>query len=447
MRDSGVSLAADVARGAIAAIDVAATALDAAGADTTNAFTALDEHVAQHAALVDRAVAEGAPAGLLAGVPIAVKDIIDHAGRTTTAGSTFYRSEAGITAPALHRLETAGAVVIGRTGLHEFAFGFSSENPWFGPVRNPWDHALSPGGSSGGSAAAVAAGIVPIALGSDTGGSVRVPAALCAVAGLKVTHGRIPLDGVFPLVPSLDTVGAIARTLEDLEVATRIMAGDDHPWDTEDSPVRLVVPRHWVDTAPLTHGTGEAFAAFLAAASDAGIAVEERDLVDLGPSPLQGALIGPEVAAIHREWRNEGLPYGADVAERIDAALAVGPEQMDEAHRWQLGLIEAMDSATADGALLATPTVAAMDKRIGEDIIEGHHYRSLLSWFTAPVNTSGCPALSMPVAGPGRMPSIQLIGPRWGEARLLSTARILEERGLLGVNAHTVSPPVPRSSK
>lgn len=447
MSDPGVSLAADVARGAVAAVDVAAIALDAAGADTTNAFTSLDEHVAQHAAIVDRAVAEGAPGGLLAGVPIAVKDVIDHAGRTTTAGSTFYRSEAGITAPALHRLETAGAVVIGRTGLHEFAFGFSSENPWFGPVHNPWDHALSPGGSSGGSAAAVAAGIVPIALGTDTGGSVRVPAALCAVAGLKVTHGRIPLDGVFPLVPSLDTVGAIARTLDDLEVATRIMAGDDHPWETEDSPVRLLVPLHWVDTAALTHGTREAFGSFLAAAADTGIAVEERDLVDLGPSPLQGALIGPEVAAIHREWRNEGLPYGADVGERIDAALAVGPEEVDEALRWQLRLIEAMDAATADGALLVTPTVAAMDKRIGEDIIEGHHYRSLLSWFTAPVNTSGCPALSMPVAGPGRMPSIQLIGPRWSEARLLNTARILEERGLLGVNAPAVTPPNPGSSE
>src|SRR5690606_2193534 len=132
-------------------------ALEAAGRDTRNIFTSVHSRAAE----IDP------PDGPLAGVPLAVKDLIDHAGATTTAGSAFYRHDASVTAPALARLEEAGAVVIGRTNLHEFAYGFSSENAWFGPVRNPWDPTLSAGGSSGGSAAAVAAGIVPLALGTD----------------------------------------------------------------------------------------------------------------------------------------------------------------------------------------------------------------------------------------------------------------------------------------
>ena len=139
-----------------------------------NVFTHLDDEAAMdRAAGLDGADDEGMPAGGLAGVPVGIKDLIDHEGRITTAGSAFYRHEAERSSPVVSRLEDAGAVVIGRTGLHEFAFGFSSENPHFGPVRNPWDPGTSPGGSSGGSAAAVAAGITPIAIGTDTGGSVR----------------------------------------------------------------------------------------------------------------------------------------------------------------------------------------------------------------------------------------------------------------------------------
>ena len=134
-------------------------------------------------------------------MPIGLKDLIDQEGQITTCGSAFYRHQAITSAAAVARLEQAGAVIIGRTGLHEWAYGFSSENPHFGPVRNPWNTQNSTGGSSGGSGAAVAAAITPISIGTDTGGSVRVPAAMCGTFGLKVTYNRIPLDGVFPLVP------------------------------------------------------------------------------------------------------------------------------------------------------------------------------------------------------------------------------------------------------
>ena len=153
---------------------------------TLNVFTQLDHDAAMdRAAGIDAAAGDGMPGGDLAGVPIGIKDLIDHEGRITTAGSAFYRHEAERSSSVVSRLEEAGAVVIGRTGLHEFAFGFSSENPHFGPVRNPWDPGTSPGGSSGGSAAAIAAGITPIAIGTDTGGSVRVPAALCGCYGSR----------------------------------------------------------------------------------------------------------------------------------------------------------------------------------------------------------------------------------------------------------------------
>lgn len=404
-----------------------ANAVAAARADDTNSFIEVDETV------LDLDVRPGP----LAGIPVAVKDLIDQAGHTTTAGSAFYRYQAQATAPAIGRLEQAGAVVVGRTNLHEFAFGFSSENPWFGPVLNPWDHSLSTGGSSGGSAAAVAAGIVPVAIGTDTGGSVRVPAALCAVVGLKVTHGLIPLDGVFPLVPSFDTVGAIADSLAGLEAATAAMAGNTWPSSPGSiDPLRLIVPAQWVDSAPIDPAVDKAFSGFVEAVSGCGLEVGRRSLPEVGPSRHQAALIAREVAPIHAEWRRGGRPYGADVGERIDAALrlAEDPGAQAAATAWGAEVTRAMQQATSDGSLLVTPTVAAIDKRIGEDEIHGHHYRTVLSWFTAPVNPTGLPALTIPIAGEGRMPSVQLIGPPHSEPRLLAAARHLIAAGVAGLN-------------
>ena len=229
-----MSLIADLA-GAVRRREVSATAtvqraLDAAEASQValNGFTFVDrEGALARAARIDASIAAGETGGPLSGVPIALKDLIDQSGIPTTNGSAFSAVVPDVSATVVERLEAAGAVVIGRTGLHEFAFGFTSENPHFGPVRNPWDVTLSPGGSSGGSAAVVAAGIVPAAIGTDTGGSVRVPAALCGVIGLKVTHGRVPLTGVTPLAPSLDTVGPIARTVGDVAAVYAAIAGDD----------------------------------------------------------------------------------------------------------------------------------------------------------------------------------------------------------------------------
>ncbi len=224
---SAVEIGSQVRTARLRARSVVQEAIDAAERSQSelNAFTLIDSDGATaRAEAIDALVDQGKDPGPLAGVPVALKDLIDQTGLPNTRGSGFRATTPSHSAAVVRRLGAAGAVIIGRTGLHEFAFGFTSENPWFGPVHNPWNLANSPGGSSGGSAASVASGIVPISIGTDTGGSVRVPAAMCGVFGLKVTHGRVPLTGVYPLVASFDTVGPLARSIEDLAAAYVVMA-------------------------------------------------------------------------------------------------------------------------------------------------------------------------------------------------------------------------------
>jgi aspartyl-tRNA(Asn)/glutamyl-tRNA(Gln) amidotransferase subunit A len=347
------------------------------------------------------------------------------------------------------RLEEAGAVVIGRTGLHEFAFGFSSENPWWGPVRNPQDPDTSPGGSSGGSAAAVAAGVVPIALGTDTGGSVRVPAALCGVVGLKPTHGRIPLTGVFPLVASIDTVGPLARTVGDAALAWSVLSGDDpaDPWsiphpagtppeEADPAALRVGVPHPWVDR-PLGDDVATAFRTALDRISDLGALVVDVAIPEVDPPGRLGDSIGPEVAAVHRAWlARHPDGYGRDVRVRLEQAAAVELDEFVAALAWRASLRNGMERALAGLDVLVTPTTAVSSKRIGVDDVEtaagSESHRRALSWFTAPVNHAGLPALAVPLdTGPGPPPSLQMIGPARAERRLLALGRALEAAGIV----------------
>jgi aspartyl-tRNA(Asn)/glutamyl-tRNA(Gln) amidotransferase subunit A len=364
--------------------------------------------------------------GSLAGVPIGVKDLIDQAGKVTTCGSAFYRKTADHTAPAVHRLEEAGATVIGRTGLHEFAFGFSSENPHFGPVRNPWDPDTSAGGSSGGSAAAVAAGIVPVAIGTDTGGSVRVPAALCGCFGLKVTYGAIPLEGVFPLVPSIDTVGPIASSTVGLEAAYRAMARESAPIPEMQS-LRFGIPQPWYDEGPLSTEVDVAFRNAIEAIRLMGHQVNPIHLPDVIPTRKIGFAIAPEVIAAHRDFRASKQPYGEDVAQRLDEASSVSDDQADQGRQWQAMIRSRFADALATVDLLITPTVPSMRKTIGVDLIDGVQYRKVLSWFTSIVNHALLPAVALPLAGTGSPPvSAQVIGPPGSDLALLALARAIE---------------------
>lgn len=374
-------------------------------------------------------------AGPLEGLPVVVKDIIDQEGLPTTCGSGFYRAIPEHDAPVISRLRAAGATVVGRTGLHEWAYGFSSENPWFGPIRNPWDLSLSPGGSSGGSAVAVAAGLVPAALGTDTGGSIRVPAALTGLFGLKPTWGRVPTTGTFPLAPSLDTIGPLARDITTLRLLFKATLGD---FSSIEPPVarRIGIPSQWVSGAPAEDGLAYWFGRARTDLVALGFELVEIDDPLLIPWGKIQELAGFEAAAVHHTFRSQGRRYGPEVATRLDAAEKVTGAEYAAAHRWRASLVEAFAAAFGQVDLLVTPAVAARRKVIGEEQIGGQHYRPVLSWFSALVNHAGLPALALPLthdSEPGLPPhSLQIIAPWWQEDALLAVGDRLEREGLVG---------------
>lgn len=398
---------------------------------TVNAFISLDdERALARAEEIDRRIAAGEVVGPLAGVPVGVKDLIDHEGRVTTAGSSFYAIQATETAPCLARLERAGAVVVGRTNLHEWAFGFNSENAHWGPVRNPWDLDTSAGGSSGGSGAAVAAGITPIAVGTDTGGSVRVPAALCGTYGLKVTYGRIPLQGVFPLVPSIDTVGPLAASMDGIEHAYRAMSEDDTPLPPP-AALRLGIPEPWFGDAPVQDEIAGAFADAVAEMVSLGHQVHPIDMPDVVPTKELIDAIGEEVSAAHRGFRARGEHYDPAVESRIEMAESVTPEKTAAARRWQEMIRARFSDALSTVDFLVTPTCPARTKVIGEDTIGGRSHRAVLSYFTALVNHALHPALALPLARSGAPPaSLQVVGPLGSEAALIGFGHSLAGAGI-----------------
>lgn len=448
-----------VRRGDVSVVEVVGEALDRAARDPHNAFVLVDADGAlRRAEDLDRRIAAGEDPGPLAGVPIALKDLVDQAGLPNTRGSSFPPEVPTRSATVVERLEAAGAVIVGRAGLHEFAFGFTSENEWFGPVRNPLDPALSPGGSSGGSAAAVAAGVVPVGIGTDTGGSVRVPAALCGLVGVKPTHGLVPLTGVFPLAPSLDTVGPITRDVADAALVLAVIAGDDpsDPWSVPGagfapppaeilSGIRIGRLVSW-DEAPATRAVRAAVDAALAAAVDAGATVVDVDEPRLVPDADARVGAYVEVAAIHRErYARAPERYGPSVAARIEEALATPADALVGALRWRAGARHALVRLGESVDVLAVPTVGATRKPIGvtEIDVDGipMFHRTVLASFTAPINGMGAPAIALPLPGSEvPPPSLQLVAPPRSEGRLLQVAAALEEAGIVGTNASRSAP-------
>lgn len=428
----------------MAVVDDVAAAVERAEASQPiiNAFTLIDHAGAlARAASIDRTVADGGAAGPLIGIPVAIKDLIDQRGLPTKNGSAFEPEVPDRSATVVTRLEDAGAVIIGRNGLHEFAYGFTSENEHFGPVRNPWDTDLSPGGSSGGSAAAVAAGVVPVAIGTDTGGSVRVPAALCGILGLKTTHGRIPLRGVTPLAPSLDTVGPLARSVADLATTFgALTASSPQVSSASVGPggLRIAVPAQW-NAGPIDSRTSTAFEGALSGLAGAGATVERIDAPGLTITDVAAAAVSVEIVRVHRDrWPEYADRYGSEVAARLRAASEVPEADAHEALSWDAAVREALAGLFDSFDVVATPTVGSTRKVIGRpDIdIDGHDvfHRTVLSSYTWPVNRAGNPALAVPIPASGSPPaSLQLIGPRDGDERLLAIGFGLEDAGLIRV--------------
>jgi amidase len=334
-------------------------------------------------------------------------------GIPTTAGSRVVASSATPAlsdAACLRGARAAGARIVGRTNLHELALGVTGINPWYGTPVNPLDPLLVPGGSSSGSAVAVATDEADVAYGSDTGGSVRIPAACCGTTGLKTTWGRIPLEGVWPLAPTFDTVGPMARDVAGLVVGMQLL----EPGFVVAPPGPVRVGRLRVEADPL-----------IDAAIDEALAATEWSVVDVSVPSWDSVTMAAGMLLVLEAWnvdrRLVGQGLGADVEGRLLAGSRVGPEAAAgaevarEAFRVELsGLWETVD-------FLATPTLTIFPPRVDDPD------ELLVARCTLPVNLAGVPALALPVPSRGPVPaSLQLVGPAGCEERLLAAGQTAE---------------------
>jgi AtzE family amidohydrolase len=443
---SATEIAASVAAGTTSARAVIDAALEriAARDGVLNAFT--DITAARARARAD-AIDAGHVSGPLAGVPFAVKNLFDVAGLPTRAGSAINRERA----PSVHdsvlitRLERAGAVLVGALNMGEYAYDFTGENCHDGPSRNPHDPSRMTGGSSGGSGAAVAGGLVPIALGSDTNGSIRVPASLCGLFGLKPTFGRLPRTGSFPFVSSLDHLGPLTRSVGDLACAYDAMQGHDSgdPFCAE-RPVNPV-------SATLDSGISGLRIARAGGYFRTGLTLEaeravshichaldaSRDVVlpEAGRARAAAYLITTaEGAALHLErLRTRPMDFDPDVRDRLIAGAMVPAAMVIQAQkfrRWYreavLHLFNTVDAIIAPATPCTAPALG--QKNFLVDGVE-MPVRANLGIFTQPISFIGLPVVAVPVAG--AMPiGVQIIAPPWREDIALRIARHLEVTGI-----------------
>jgi aspartyl-tRNA(Asn)/glutamyl-tRNA(Gln) amidotransferase subunit A len=408
-----------------------------------NAFMAIEAEEALEAAdAADAALARGDRAGPLHGVPLAHKDMYYEAGKVVTCGSRIRRDfVATTTSTVLQRLKDAGAIRLGSLQMAEFAYGPTGHNSHYGAVHNPFalDHIT--GGSSSGSGAAVAARLTFAALGSDTGGSIRMPAHFCGVTGLKTTVGRISRAGAMPLSQSLDTVGPLARTVEDCAVLVALMAGAD-PEDPTALPEP--VPDYAAATTEsikgLTIGVPATFYvddldAEVASALDATIAVLRREGANIVTVELPDQrqlssaaqlVLAVEAAAFHKRWMIERTQeYGPQVLMRLQNGLAIPAISYLEAMRWRgpalaayLAAVKGVDAVLAPVSPVPAPTIAESDVGTAPD---AEAVIQRLTRFTRPINYLGLPSLSIPSGFTRRgLPvGMQLVGRSFDEAMLL----------------------------
>lgn len=405
----------------------------------TNAFIRVDaDRARQEAAAADELFARGIDRGPLQGIPISLKDLIDVAGEVTTAASRVLADRrAASDATIVTRLRAAGAILIGKTNLHEFALGTTCEDSAFGPVRNPHDLTRSPGGSSGGSAVAVATGMGLASIGTDTGGSIRIPAAACGVVGLKATYGEVPVDGVIPLSTSFDHAGPLARSAEDAALLWAVLtARRPRPLETI-TPARLRVRRltGYFDT-PLAPEVRAPFEQALAALADAGVGVSEGELPsarEIMPHYVHCVL--PEGAAWHARYLDERPDdYTPVVRDRFMSGRAITAVQYLNARAFCQALAREVDAALEGADALVLPTLPILAPRLGEQTVridpglaDVTPVRSAMLRQTQPFNMSGHPAISLPAAAPGLPVGLQIVGRRGETGRLLAIAAACEK--------------------
>ena len=375
------------------------------------------------------AEAETAPDGPLYGVPVAVKDVIDVAGARTTAASEILRDNVAVRdAETVVRLRAAGAVVVGKLNTHEFAFGALTTSPHFGPAHNPWSWDRVCGGSSGGSGAAVAADLVPGTLGTDTAGSIRIPACFCGVTGLRPSVGLVPNDGVVPVSWRFDTVGPIARSAEDCSLLLQALAPSYRPdLDGGVRDLRIGVVEHLFE-----HAEPEIAAHARSAVDELGFLGARVEPVIVPLLEEAGTIVQtmmlPEAAQAHLGWLRTRLPdYGPDVRARLLAGLLLPSTAYVtglRALRWYLNelrpVFERFD-------LLVQPAMPVIPPRIGEETVSVHEkqiaYRLALIPYNSPWTLAGAPVASVPCGFMTGLPvGLALVGRASGDATVLRAA-------------------------
>ena len=423
-----------------------------------NAFTqVLTGRALARAEAMDWALADGVDPGPLAGVPFAVKNLLDVRGIPTLAGSKIRQTAEppAEDAPTVASLEKSGAILVGALNMDEFAYGFTTENTQYGATHNPHDLTRVAGGSSGGSAAAVAAGLVPLTLGSDTNGSIRVPSAFCGIFGLKPTYGRISRRGAFLFVGSIDHIGPFARTAGDLAACFDALQGYDplDPACTE-GPVETSLTELGKGADGLRiaiaggyfrkQGHPEVFAAVAEVAKALGV-TEEIELTEVARARAAAYIITASEGGNHHlgdlKWR--AADYDPNTRNRFLAGALVPAAYVNFAHRFRAWYREQMRDVFRNVDVLIAPATPCSAIEIGQEhiVLDGQKMlaRPNIGIFTQPISFVGLPVVTVPVHLPGKMPlGVQLIGAPWAETKLLRVAAELEARG-------TVSAEVPEA--
>lgn len=410
-------------------------------------LTIVEKEALREAEAAEREIRAGHYRGPLHGIPYTAKDIFDTAGIRTTAASAILRDRVPkMDSTVVRRLREAGAILIGKAHLSEFASGPTNCNEHYGPARNPWNRERIPGGSSGGSAAAVAAGIGCFSIGSDTGGSIRIPAALCGVLGLKPSFGLVSRTGCFPLSWSLDTVGVLTRESADAAAVLAALAGQDggdpasRDGDTraltsglaDVAGLRIGLPRELL-AQPCDDAVRTAFMAAVAALEKRG-----ARLVDVSASWIMPALaissfiIAAEALSAHQRWfPAQAASYGSHMQEVLLMGTALSAADYLACLRVRATIVQRTAALFREVDLVATPTVAVLAPPVGSQVVKvtGAEMGVLpaLRSFTRWSNLSGCPSVSVPCGMADGLPiGLQLMGRMDGDAVVLCAARAYE---------------------
>ncbi len=399
--------------------------------------------------------------GPLHGIPIGLKDLYYTQGILTTVGSKIMRDFVpDYDAAVVESFQEAGAILMGKLQMHEFALGATSENPHHGPARNPWNIGRITGGSSGGSGAAVAAGQCMAALGSDTGGSVRIPAGACGIVGLKPTYGLVSRHGVFPLSHSLDTVGPMARTVRDTAITLNAIAGHDSRdlssaarprqdytvgLDNGVRGLRVGVPQEYFYDS-IDDEITDAIKAVAGILEGLGAVVEDVSIPVLDQSiPISGAILITEAAEIHMDnLRNRPEDFGADVRERLYIGAATSAVDYIKAQRARVVFNREIAEVMKTYDLLLAPTVPIGAPNLEDQVVavaaEQHQKLAVMPRLTRPFNLTGAPTISLPcgLTSDGMPIGMQLSGRAFEDGLVLQAAQSYES----ATEWHTRRPPI-----